>query len=163
MVEQRLGKYGQFGGCVRFPFCIGTVPTSPSYKKPHDSYTQLLLDAHKRAVRYLSRADMLGKDGCVRWFIKHPLALTDNEGLLTTIDAASAEASRHGAVVDFVQLEHSSRIKKLYAEYMGKYPSHVLRRLPKPVFTRRWDDSLLKQIELDLTPPTTIEAQFEDD
>ena len=148
----RFGKYGAFYGCVRFPFCIGTIPVKPTAKKPYDSYTQLLLDAHKLAIQHLSRGDMLGTARCVAWFIKRPLVLTNNEALLALVEEASAEASRLGAPQDFVQKAHNIRMNRMRATYKDKYPQRVLRQRPKPVFVRRWDTSLFDQIELDLAP-----------
>jgi len=149
---QRKGKHGTFNGCERFPICCGTVPRTPNSAKPYDSYTQLLLDAHKRAVTYLSKPEMLGRAGCIAWFLKHPLILTDNEALMATIDAASAEASRLGEPKDFIQAAHNARMARVRTEWREKYPQKYLRRLPKPVFTRRWDNSLVEQIEIDLEP-----------
>jgi len=158
---RRPSKHGFFSGCVRFPFCCGTVPEKPSQAKPYDSYTQLLLDAHKRAVTYLSKPEMLGKSGCIAWFLKHPLVLTDNSALMATIDAASAEASRLGEPKDFIQAAHNVRMARVRTEWREKYTQRVLRAKPKPVFTRRWDSSLIEQIELDLEP--TVEGEFWED
>lgn len=151
-LHERVGKYGLFSSCERFPFCLGTVPVKPTPKKPYDSYTQLLLDAHKLAVRYLSAEHMMGKTGCIAWFVKRPLLLTDVDALLVTIEAASAEASRLGPTKDFIQEVHDTRVAKIRGRYSTRYSQRVLRALPKPKFTRRWDTSLVEQIELDLAP-----------
>lgn len=153
----RPSKHGLFNGCVRFPFCCGTVPHGRNAVKPYDSYTQLLLDAHKHAVNYLSKPKMLGKVGGVAWFLKHPLRLTDNDVLMATIDAASVEASKLGPKIDFIQEAHDARMRRVGTEWRDKYPQRVLRSKPKLVFTRRWDRSLLEQIEIDLEPTVNDE------
>jgi hypothetical protein len=151
-MEERNGKHGTFHGCVRFPLCVGAIPVSSSKAKPYDSYTQLLLDAHKLAVSFLSLEHVLGKMGCVEWFLKRPLLLTDVDALLQTVEEASTEATRLGYPKDFIQSAHNERMGRARGEWRNKYSRHKLRDLPKPVFTHRWDDSLLEQIELDLLP-----------
>jgi ssDNA-binding Zn-finger/Zn-ribbon topoisomerase 1 len=160
-MRRREGKHGIFHGCERFPLCCGTVPHTRNSAKPYDSYTQLLLDAHKRAVTYLSKPEMLGKAGCIAWFLKHPLVLTNNEELMLTVDAASAEASRLGEPKDFIQAAHNVRMARVRTEWREKYSQKYLRQLPKPVFTRRWDNSLIEQIEIDLEP--TRDEDWDDD
>ncbi len=151
-MEERKGKHGTFHGCVRFPLCVGAIPVSSSKAKPYDSYTQLLLDAHKMAVNYLSKEYLLGKLGCIAWFIRRPLLLTNVETLLQTVEEASAEATRLGFPKDFIQSAHNERMGRARGSWRNKYSGQRLRELPKPVFTHRWDDSLIEQIELDLMP-----------
>lgn len=157
---RRNGKHGDFYGCQRWPLCVGSVPITQSVEKPYDSYTQLLMEAHGNAVHYLARPDMLGRVGCVTWWLERPIAFTSLKLLEELIDEASAEASSRGPAVDFIQEAHDWRVlstRKRIAvskKYAHLLQPENLRKLPKPKFTRRWDSSDIDQIEAVLSPLT---------
>lgn len=155
----REGSTGSFYGCQRFPLCIGTRPIGTySKNKRYDSLTQLLLDAHSLAVKYLAKPEVLGKQGCVTWWLSRNVDVTNVDSLEAHVDAASAKASELGEPVDFISMAYETRKERRlsYTKNMtngGKYLTTLkrLKSLPKPAFTKRWDSSNIDQIEIDLT------------
>lgn len=151
-MAERVGGHGAFYGCERFPICVGARPGRDFSRKPWDSYTELLLDAHKDAVTYMSKAHVLGSNGGIAWWLNYPLLLTSTHVLESALEAASIEASKYGESKDFIQAAHDRRISKVRTRWANLFKTENLKDRPKPVFTRRWDNSLAEQIEIDLTP-----------
>lgn len=157
----REGQMGQFHGCQRFPLCLGTRPIGAHNKaKSYDSLTQLLLDTHALAVKHLAKPHMLGRMGCISWWLSRKVNLTDVSKLEEHVDAASAKATELGEPMDFIATVYEVRKRKKSA-YINNVKKRVmpigqLKRLPRPVFTKRWDTSEIDQIEIALLPDEEI-------
>jgi ssDNA-binding Zn-finger/Zn-ribbon topoisomerase 1 len=160
----RNGKAGdiarnQFYGCQRFPLCCGTRPLASTSGtvvggKPFDSFTKLLLDAHKAAIEHLAKPSLLDRAGAVAWWVNRKVVLSDLVQLEATIEEASAKAAALGYPKDFLQEAHDTRMEHIRTKYRtvdekSKFINDLtrIRSMPRPKFLRRWDTSNLDQLE----------------
>lgn len=147
----------EFYGCTRFPLCMGKRPKGSSNPVlPNDSLTALLLDAHQNAVKALARPDVLGRDGCIRWWCEVSKNFLKLDVLEDTLDKASKVASQYlPGNIDFIQEAHDWRVTTTRLHASTSVYSHWLERpyivqMPDPLFTKRWDISHIEQIEITL-------------
>lgn len=160
---ERTGKHGSFYGCVRFPLCVGTRPRGGERE---DSYTALLKVAYAKAIRVLSGPAMLGLTGAAEWVGKELIAMdyvalvgqvqtiefASNQMLETMIEKANALVQeKSGKDVDFLVLAHLERMEAIQSRLKYETDPAMLRQMPKPLITRRYDQGELDQLEAKVT------------
>lgn len=150
---ERTGHQGGFLGCSRFPICVGTRPQGPGV----DSYTKLLREAWRRAVVFLSSPARMGPTAAYPWLV----AQAKNEGvgiieasLFSIEDEPNANLERaidaaceYAGNIDFLVLAHEERYARTRARLKYMTTLAQIREMPKAEFTRRYDNSDLRQLE----------------
>ncbi len=159
MVERRSAT-GFFYGCVRFPLCVGTRPHGRDRSGHLDSYTRLLHEAYRKAVRCLAGPAILGFDGVATW-VQEQFGVTPteldldaifNDVLEGVIDRASALiAHRTGSQFDFITMAHEERVRAIRERLKRPLTHAEIRAMPRARITRRYDLGQLDQVEATLT------------